>query len=370
MSIGGFLSHPLTAENVEIENKHIVRKWKWIKLLLIPISIIVFALFYKAYTSYLLDIGSVARAEIFGADSVLFPSGNIELLYGMVTRTSLLVSIVGGISLFIYRLDWGIFIFSTFLYVLDSVMMLGRKNIYGLIIISAYMLYVMTPKVVDERVKQARRYGLMLSISLVVLVVGITSFRVGEKFDFKEVAKRYVVAYHTGGFVLVDKQLQDKNSRLNKNITFGRSTLGALEKSTVVLLLRSFDTSVVPATNRTGADFREFRKIGVSPEGDDLVLNAFNTILYTLYIDGREPFLILMCFLYGWFMMGHYSSWIRQKRLHSLMMSSFFAYIGFIGLFNSPIGSGMLWGGLLLIVGLNRIKLPVPTVNLKQRLIN
>jgi len=248
------------------------------------------------------------------------------------------------------------------LYVIDSVMMLGRRNMYLFMFLAAFALFVMARENVSRSVQSSRKYGILVILLLSGALILITSWRVGDTFDVQRVVERYVVQYHTGGFTIFDQERQDPESFLNENIGLGRATLGTIERAAAILIFRRVDNSARSLNNDLGSDLSEFRKVGPGDGPPGIYMNAYNTILYSMYIDGRELGIVLLSTTWGYFIMGHYLAWRRQQRMHSFMICALLAGIGFMGLFNTPLAGPELWGTLIVLFAINRMRLSVPVL--------
>jgi oligosaccharide repeat unit polymerase len=364
---GGLLAHPMEVKGVVKENKRLIRKWRWGVMLLIPTALLVIALFYKAYALYLTDITLVSRDDMFGDGGLLFPNTQAQLVYTAMVKPLLLAGLIAGLALFVTRQKKWPLVVMTALYTMEAIMMLGRRNIYLFLFLLGLTLFVMVQGNASRSVRAARRYGVIVVVSLVVALLLVTSWRVGDTFDIQRVVERYVVQYHTGGFTIFDQERQDPNSMLNKRIGYGRASLGTIERATAILIFRRIDSTARSLNNDFGSELSEFRKIGPGDGPPGIYMNAYNTILYSLYIDGREVAVILLSMIFGYFLVGHYLAWKRQQRIHSLMICVLLAGIGFIGLFNSPLSGPDLWGTLIVIGVLNRLRLPIPVLKQANR---
>lgn len=364
---GGLLASPLRAKDVNKENERVIRKWRWGVLVMIPTALVLVLLFYKAYTTYLTDIAAVSRAEMFGDGGLLFPNQQAQLVYTAAVRPLLIGGLIAGLASFItYNKKWPITVM-TVLYVMESVMMLGRRNIYLFLLLAAFALFVMVRGDASRSVRSSRRYGTLVVTLLAGALILVTSWRIGDTFDVGRIVERYVVQYHTGGFTIFDQERQDPESFLNKNIGFGRATLGTIERAAAILVFRRVDNSARSINNDFGSELNEFRKVGPGDGPPGRYMNAYNTILYSMYIDGRELAVVLLSMMWGYFIMGHYLAWQRQRRIHSFMICVLLAGISFIGLFNTPLAGPELWGTLIILFGINRMRLSVPVLKRGNR---
>jgi len=360
--LGGLLANPVTAKEPEQENERAFRKWRWVGVLLVPLSLTIATLFYKAYSTYLTNLAAVGRADMFGENSVLFPSQIAQMVYQAISRPTLLAGLIAGLAMFVMRGRRLLLGVITMLYLMDAVMMLGRRELYMYLLVAGLVLFVMVRGETSRRVKRVRFYGSLVAIGLAGAILLVTTWRLGDTFDVGRIAERYIVQYHTGGFTIFDQELQDPDSRLNTHLTLGRSTLGTVEKASVLLFFRRVGGDVRSAVNDTGSYFKEFRKIGYGSGPPGIYMNAYNTALYSIYLDGREVAVIGLSMVFGYFLMGHYLAWRRQERAHSMMVATLLTALGLLGLFNSPLEGPELWGGLLILVLINRVRLPVPVL--------
>jgi len=200
----------------------------------------------------------------------------------------------------------------------------------------------------------------LVVLGIAVMIFVVTSWRLGDKFEVQEITERYVVQYHTGGFTIFDQERRDPDSFLNNHVGLGRATLGIVEQSVALLFFRQINGSARSLNNDIGSDLNEFRKIGPGDGPPGTYMNAYNTILYSLYIDGREIGVVLISLVWGYLTMGHYIAWRQQRRIHSFMMCMLLVGIAFMGLFNSPLAGSDFWGSMILMCGVNRLRLKIP----------
>jgi hypothetical protein len=102
------------------------------------------------------------------------------------------------------------------------------------------------------------------------------------------------------------------------------------------------------------------RVIGLDKNNQPIKGNAFYTILYSLYLDGRYFFVILMPFLFGYFVAAHYLKWIKNGSYINLAFLIILMYLALFSLFQSPVEGLKFWIGLLMVVLLRMISFPAP----------
>jgi oligosaccharide repeat unit polymerase len=360
VTLGALCAPRSVSGSASQENERVVRKWTWMLLVLVPVGLVVLALFSRAWTNYLGTGVTVGRSQIFES-SILFPNGYVQRAYVMFFRPFLLTSCIAGVALYMTAGHKRLLIVGTVLFILDSLMMLGRKDLYWLLLLGSFVFYVLMYRDAPRRLYRARRYVTLGGLGLSAIVINITLLRVGGVLDVQEIVQQYVLRYHTLGFTLFDLERLDAASRLNTHLTLGRSTLGGLEQF-LMEVLSFVDSSARAAARETGSYMHAFRHIGTAPEGYSIQANAFNTLLYTLYIDGRQVFVVLLPLIYGWLTTRHYAQWMKQRRIHSLMVLCLLATVGLLGIFNSPLEGQALWVAALTVLFINRVRLPVPVL--------
>jgi oligosaccharide repeat unit polymerase len=279
-------------------------------------------------------------------DSILFGSGPVQLLYSMIISPLIYVNII--LSFILLKLkNKKKYIFLAFLVgALDAIMMLGRFYFYVFIFIN----FILNLATIHIKAKSSKK----LILIAIIIVFSITITRSGKDTTFLDNIKRYVVEYHTIGFVLFDKALHNEGSYLNENIFFGRATFGSLERY-IVLIIRRFDKSIDAALGDANVERAEFINIS-DRNSPPKYFNAFYTILYTLYIDGRIYGIIFGGLLLGYTVRFSYLKWKKQFNLFYLSVHLILVQSLIFSIFNSPIEAMRFGASLILLLAIFKIK--------------
>jgi hypothetical protein len=122
-------------------------------------------------------------------------------------------------------------------------------------------------------------------------------------------------------------------------------------------MLRRFNPDLVPVAGESGAYMAVPREVGTDEQGEPILGNAFYTVLYSLYYDGRYLAVILFPLVFGYFLAASYLDWLKNGSLASLVMLVLLMYVGLFSLFQSPVESLRFWGALILLTVLKKLDL-------------
>lgn len=253
---------------------------------------------------YLLQNGFIGYRDIVfsspGKPSVLFGSSYVELFYNLIISPFPFIFLFIGLVLFINYNEKKIFYWSAFMLILDSMMRLGRFGVYYIVVLSLLaILYSKTDH------KSLKKKLLFILICLVALIIGIGSLR-GS--DFIDTFTNMLVTYHTVGFNLVSQEIMDIHSKINHSLTYGLGTLNGLI-SIFDIIIRRFYTELLPYDELI-KNHQQFVIVGTDAHGTPLFYNAFYTLLFTFYSDGRELYIFGVSLFIG-YLLGR--SFIRYK---------------------------------------------------------
>ena len=85
--------------------------------------------------------------------------------------------------------------------------------------------------------------------------------------------------------------------------------------------------------------------------------NAFYTVLYSLYFDGRYIAVLLVSLIFGYGISSSYLKWLKQGSLAGLAMVILLMYAGVFSLFQSPVEGLKFWIALFLTAAMKRFSL-------------
>jgi len=246
-------------------------------------------------------------------------------------------------------------------------MTLGRFNFYYILVfvVVTYVLIAQRHKVEPvlqeepERKPVVRMKTLKILILAGVMLAGLLFMSIfrGEK-NAGSVATlgRVAVNYHTVGLVLFDQELKSPSSRLNSRLSCGRSIIGGID-TIAVIMLRRFNSDLTPIAGESGRYMDEPRQVGEDENRGPIFGNAFYTVLYSLYFDGRYLAVLLVSLVFGYGVSASYLKWLKQGSLPGLAMVILLLYAGVFSLFQSPVEGLKFWIALFLIAALKRFSL-------------
>ena len=288
--------------------------------------------FIKAlYLFSILDNLDMYRAQAFGVagdgDSILFGNGYIDLFYNLTIRNFIYLMLFSGLAVYVITGRLKILFIASVFSIMDATMMLGRFQIYYLIVFVPMAYYIKNGRIGINAV-----VATLIPISLLVL---ITTMRVDV--DLMQIIKSFLINYHTFSFKLFDNQYTNQSSLLNNHTTYGIASLGQIS-SLFILFLRKFGYDVNPL-GEVGPLLHESTIVGYDESLEvDIYANAFYSILYTLYLDGGIFFIIIFALLMGYFLL-RFTDRSSFVRLYFLFLIT---YLLMFGIFQPVLFSGWL----------------------------
>ena len=351
-------------------NRRLQERWGWLFWVALVLTPVVGYYFFKAIR-FIFSEGLLGyRGAVFGdldRPSILFDSNYMELLYTIVLSPFIFLFVLAGAIFYLACHERKMLCISLILLVMDAGMRLGRFNFYYFLFFLALSTLLLYQRggmrdgvglVFGTALRKARGAMVTLMIAMVTFVMVISTIRDKEVENFADAIGRVAIEYHTVGFVLFDESLENPSSGLNKEMSCGRSLFGGLD-TLVVLVLRRLDNDLQSVSNLNGPLMREFQVVGYDPVGNPILYNAFYTILYTMYQDGREFSFLVVPFLFGYFLSTRYLDWLRGGDIGTLMLLNALLYVGFFSLFQSPVEGIIFWISIILLFIINRTRFPV-----------
>lgn len=318
-----------------------------------------FILVLKFLKIFLEDRSLLNRQDLFGNidnPSILFESQPLALLYLVFIQTAQKIAIVTGFALSFYTKKIRYILIGNVLCLVDSLLFLGRGALLEFIF--QMLFYVLISRELRQKMPRYFKKFILLFVPCLIILGSVIGVLRGDadSVDLNSFLKNQVVNYHTVGFVILDQELTQPQSRLNNNMTFGLATLGGIERL-LVLGIRRVDKSIDSVSGKNGEYLAEFRVVGADENSNDLNYNAFGTIFYTFILDGGLFYVFCGMLVFGvwlakerlWFLNGRFAN---VTTLYVLFQAALNA------LFFSPIESTTFW---LVIVALYFIRKRVPT---------
>ncbi|OGD18261.1 MAG: hypothetical protein A2W03_14060 [Candidatus Aminicenantes bacterium RBG_16_63_16] len=355
-------------ENFRLNSRYLV----WLNILYFPV---VAFLLVRAVPLLLSGDPVKYRAAAFGSldePSPLFGGAYPQFLFEILVLPVIFFSLTVGLILYFrFRRKMLLFL-SVVLLTMEAGLMLGRFNFYYILAL-AVLTYVFVvqgrapkPGVPAEAGRPETELAPKRTRSLIILAVGLTVgmaallsvsvLREKKHTGLLTTFKKVLVEYHTVGFVLFDQELGSPISRLNMRLSYGRSIIGGLD-TVAVVMLRRFNPGLIPVAGESGAYMAVPQEVGRDEKGEPLLANAFYTVLYSLYFDGRYLAVILIPLGFGYFLARSYLDWLKNGSLVSLALLILLMYVGLFSLFQSPAESLRFWGALMLLALMKKLNL-------------
>jgi len=190
--------------------------------------------------------------------------------------------------------------------------------------------------------KIKKRAIVYLTVIGAILLIA-ASLRFG-KFHFWGIAQKYLISYHTLGFYFLDYKLNDPNSILH-SLSFGRSLLGWFD-STFDLFIRLFDKDAYIAANLENLNDNMKPILAGYYLGDPIYVNAFGTVLFTMYRDFNIVGIFLYSFLYGIILAYSFS---RSQRFVWKSVFSILMIAGITSIYQSAVEKPFFWFSIVFV---------------------
>lgn len=160
------------------------------------------------------------------------------------------------------------------------------------------------------------------------------------------------VNYHTLGFALMTRELQNESSMAHTRHTYGRAVLGGLDDIFVTIVVRRVDNSSVPA-NLESFRYRDSRESFGGGTEYAINANAFYTVLHTLYLDGKWLGVAIFPIAFGILLARSYWEAMLTGSEYSFAWVAILLFIGITSLFESALEDARYWVamGVLFLIG-------------------
>lgn len=297
-----------------------------------------------------------------GGVFVLFGKGYLRPIFTFISYPFLYSSMFIGSAAFFLHYRKKLFFVSMLLMCSYTLIMTAREGILLIFFLVAYgsMLVISRERSFSPaHVKQIRRFGLWVVVICIGLIILLSQYRMGEGRDFTYMLLHYGITYHTLGFTMFDVAYQDEKSYLNENLCFGRATFNLPDQLFEILSRRIDDQGIRSIAREVALLSSERIFVGYDKTltGGKIFSNAFYTVLYPFYLDGRIFGVFLFPFVYGFFLMRFFLLQIRNKDVYSFAMVLFLLFTGYTSLFSTSILLFYYWVSFLIIWSFGNLKL-------------
>jgi len=274
-------------------------------------------------------------------EGILFGNPYLEILYSLIISPYILFYLLAGIYLFIFKNERKLFYIGSLLMFLESTMRLGRFGLYYILMMT-FIAFILNPSKSKSIKTKFKR--IVLTFTMVLLVVGGL-----RESNFGNVLYKSIFEYHTVGFTLLSNELDNPDSKLNNNISYGMGTLGGLDYVST-LVIRRFSPTYDSHYSYMVKDHHLPVETGSDKNGYPLYHNAFYTMIFTLYADGREFFVFFIPLLIGIFLAFHYVKFKKTGYIFNFLIVLFFIFMFIFSLFQSMLQSHIVFLTLLILL--------------------
>ncbi len=185
------------------------------------------------------------------------------------------------------------------------------------------------------------------SVKVLLLLVGLaivfSSFNRYGASEIQGVLGYYLVNYHVLGFSLYGAYYENPQSLIHEH-TFGESSLGYIWHFLSVLM-RQLGWTGMSAVAENNAYTSENLSLGLNSA---MQVNAFGTILFTLYRDWSYSGIVLGGFVYGYF--TNRSLLVSKDSISARMTFGLLASSWMTGMMVSPIERPYFWFSIIAIL--------------------
>lgn len=185
---------------------------------------------------------------------------------------------------------------------------------------------------------------IILTFTLVLLVVGGL-----RESNFGNVLYKSIFEYHTVGFTLLSNELDNPASKLNTNMSYGTGTIGGLDYVST-LIIRRFSPTYDSQYSYMVKDHHLPIETGYDKNGYPIYHNAFYTMLFTLYADGREFFVFFIPLIIGGFSGFSYAKFKKTNYIFDFLIVLFFMFVFIFSLFQSMLQSHIVFLAFLILL--------------------
>ncbi len=329
------------------------------------IFILVVPYFIKCLVIFKTYVGDVIyrRAVFDGGEngsSILFEDPFTTFIYFKVIFSAITVGLIISLIYYYAYNEKKYLYWSMLLLIMKSIMLLSRNDIYGMAIFFVLTEIFFGKSKISANVTsyfiKKRRLYLLLILSISIISISIVSyFRLTEAelyksdFNFFTFYLQQLIDYHTQGLLLMNSQINDPNSFINDNMTYGLASLGGLEEI-IALVIRKFgidyDTLSVYLNQYKDQTYGE-----IAP---GVYYSIYYTMFFEFYLDGREFFVFLVSGLLGYTTAYFYLDWLKNQSLDSLFYLLILVNTLIMSIFQTQFSSPF-WISLSLFFGLKKI---------------
>lgn len=300
------------------------------------------------------------RGQVFSQDgetSILYGNSYIELLYGFVIYSGILVMTIFTMNCSVVLGNNKNLLLASLLVVIKSIMTLGRYDVYRMAITYIIIFFCVGKKkeliLIFEKIKDnfsitKKIISSILFLLLISIVFLISILRDESGLDIFSIIQNFFVSGNTMGFVLLSQSIESNDSYLNQNVSYGLSTFGILD-TIITLVVRRFNQEYNGFSREVGMYQNTF-----VPTGSGDIGNAYYTMIFNFYLDAREIGVFFLPLILGWCITYFYHKFTATNDIYSLLYFTILITTALFSISQSLIGSSDFWGAIIWVYYLEK----------------
>ena len=291
--------------------------------------------FFIKSISVLLSLDSAEhfRGMVFGVESngknIIFPHAIWKILTLNIADIIVLASYFIGSAFYIVNGKKSLMIISAGLFILKGGIMLGRGELYLILLMSIIIYFYRTGL---NFYKLFNWKFFVIGSALLSIILFIGHIRDNNEFDIVHVLYKYLIEYHTCGIIIFNQDFSSEHTFLSDTTTYGRVLFSSIEYL-LSFIINGIGLHIDPMADILGTTLDEARVLGYNEYGFPLIYNAFGTVFYATYLDGGIILSGIFALLYGFFMVKLTVINNLSKSVYSISVALSMSFLGFFGLF-------------------------------------
>lgn len=296
--ISGYTSKKITGKYNK--NNNLYKYFEKVHLYIYPVVFIYVTFLIINFVNILSSNDLSAMRNIVGGSAYegdappIFYSGIDFFLFRFFISPYIISFSFLSIVSFIYKNNKNILVKSIILNGMVSFAMFNRLYLYIFVIALGIAIVMYFSKINKDTLWSIEK----VIISVFCVILAVSFLRAGDE-SVEKVLGRYIVGYHTINFALLDKEVNDTNSLLHKNKTWGIGMFGGIERLFSIYISKIYpDHEHIVWSNRD--EHWDFKPVGKYDDGTIAYSNAHYNIVYTFLRDGGVLVLLIYSFLLGY----------------------------------------------------------------------
>lgn len=299
------------------------------------------------------------RSEVFGLNTgtslLFFNSKLISLFYFWVINPLQYMMIFFGVVRRVLFKENSLVVLTFITLVMDAVVMAGRFSFHFLLFL-AILIYSFefiqsknTKTLLNNTIYLATIFILLITGALIVTLIRDSS----NLTALSKIFNLYVLTYHTESFTILSQELNNPKSIVH-DFTIWKSFWGGLLKYPI-FILNYFGMNFVSEESIIGGYLHQNIVVGYTDGNKPIELNAFGSIFFNIYRDGKQYAIVVYGLFFGFFSILLTEGFFRKNSVYIVLLTAW-CYIWVYGIFQPYIDGAILpaiLGSFLIAIVLN-----------------